>query len=57
MSNDHRPSYEDLARRDSVLEEIKRREVSRHRGHDDVYVGVILMMGLLGLILYFIARS
>lgn len=53
---EQRPSYEDLARRDSARDALRRQEEEINRGHDDVYIGVILMMGVLGLILYFVAR-
>lgn len=56
MTDEHRPSYEDLARRDAVRETARRQEQEINRGHDDVYIGVILMTGVLGLIMYFFIR-
>lgn len=51
-----RLSYEDLARRESQRAALRKREDQIHRDHDWVHFGVMLVVGLLGLLSYFIAH-
>lgn len=54
--DDQRPSYEDLARRDAIYEAARRQEQDVRRGHDAVYIGIVMAMGILGLIMYFFVK-
>lgn len=55
--DEDRLSYEDLARRESQREALRKREAELHNDHDWAHLGVMLIIGIMGLILYFVVQK
>lgn len=54
LMDEQRPSYEDLAQREPQREALQKRGVEHSSNHDWAHLGVILIIGVMGLVLYLV---